>query len=169
MAGKYRAKGRRWSPKLIARREATALKDGKALELRKAGGKYEDIAVECGYATKQAAYRAVQRALESITQEPAAELLTLYQSRLDRMYLGLVKNGAHDGDPKAVLAAVRVLETHARLSGHLRNDSAPAETGPAIQINISPLAAMAFAPPPVEPEMALLAQVSGESDPGLNG
>ena len=133
--------GRKFSAKRTARAEAVALKDRKALELRKAGGSYAEIGRELGYSNKQGAFTAVQRALAAITEEPAKELLTLYRERLDRMYLGLVKAGAYDGDARSVLAACRVLELHAKLSGALRNDGASvnvtAEGGGAVVINVT--------------------------------
>jgi hypothetical protein len=136
-----RGKGPKFSPKLTARAETIALKDRKALELRKAGGSYAEIGRELGYTTRQGAFTSVQRALAAITEEPAKELLTLYRERLDRMYLGLVKAGAYDGDARSVLAACRVLELHAKLSGHLRTDASVnvnAEGASAVVINVSP-------------------------------
>lgn len=136
-----RGQGRKFSAKRTARAEALALKDRKALELRKAGGSYLEIGRELGYSNRQGAFTAVQRALAAITEEPAKELLTLYRERLDRMYLGLVKAGAYDGDARSVLAACRVLELHAKLSGHLRTDASVnvnADGAGAVVINVSP-------------------------------
>jgi hypothetical protein len=57
----------------------------RAIELRKAGLKYEDIARELGYANAKGASRAVQRAMDKTLNEGARELRTLQYNRLNEL------------------------------------------------------------------------------------
>ena len=100
------------SPRLIEAAEKRA----RALELRKAGATYDQIAQQVGYAERGSAYRAVQTALQAITQEPAQEVRQLEVERLDAMLLGLWP-AARKGKEGAVDRVLRIMERRAKLLG----------------------------------------------------
>lgn len=100
------------SPRLIDAAEKRA----KALELRKAGATYDQIARQVGYADRGGAYRAVATALKQITEEPAHEVRQLELERLDAMLLGLWPN-ARKGKEGAIDRALRIMERRAKLLG----------------------------------------------------
>lgn len=88
----------------------------RALELRMEGMKFDDIATELGYNSKQAAFDAVSRELRAITREPAEEVLRLDLERLDRMW-GVHYLNAQAGDAIALSACMRIMERRAKLLG----------------------------------------------------
>ena len=88
----------------------------KALELRMEGMKFDDIANELGYNSKQAAFDAVSRELKAITREPAEEVLRLDLERLDSMW-GIHYLNAQAGDAMALSSCMRIMERRARLLG----------------------------------------------------
>ena len=59
-------------------------KDNRAAEMRSQGLSYEQIGKELGY-TKQAAHKAVQRAVAEIPKEGAKEVLSIELDKLDRL------------------------------------------------------------------------------------
>jgi len=90
-------------------------KDRQALELRKAGAGYEQIARTMGYANKGGAHKAVMRALrESIERrnELAADVRELELQRLDEMMLGLWPE-ARKGKWLAIDRVLRIMERRA--------------------------------------------------------
>lgn len=87
-----------------------------ALELRKAGATYEQIAAELGIRSKRAAWGIVQTALAEITREPAQAVLDLELSRLDAMLLGLWPT-ARKGNHGAVDRVLRIMDRRARYLG----------------------------------------------------
>jgi len=88
----------------------------KAVELRKAGASFDDIAVQCGYKDRSGAYRAVKAALKDITREPAEELLTLELARLDAMLLGLWAD-ARKGNVMKIDRVLKIMDRRAKLLG----------------------------------------------------
>lgn len=74
-----------------ARQMDTVMRDAQALRLRARGMTYQQIADEMGYAEKGAAYKAVQRGMEEIIGEAAAEVRALEVARLDAMYAQVMK------------------------------------------------------------------------------
>lgn len=93
-----------------------------ALNLRKAGATFAEIAAELGYSSPSGAYEAVKAALEKAFSEPAEELRQLELARLDEMQAGLWE-GAIAGDPDAVNAVLRLMGHRARLLGLERKES----------------------------------------------
>ena len=89
-----------------------------ALELRKAGGSYREIARQLGVDvhTAHADVMAELAALREKTVEQAAELRDLELQRFDEMTAGLWPQ-VQKGSPPAVTAAVRVSERRSRLLG----------------------------------------------------
>jgi hypothetical protein len=88
----------------------------KALELRKEGRTFEQIAVEAGYSCKQSAYDAVKRAILEIIREPAEEVLKIDLERLDAIWQIPYLN-AQSGDVNAVNTCLKIMERRARLLG----------------------------------------------------
>lgn len=93
-----------------------AEKQRAALELRKAGATYRQIAAELGYSQGRSAQKAVETALEELRREPAEQLLELELQRLDRMQVGLWSH-AVAGDLAAVQLVLRIMERRARYCG----------------------------------------------------
>lgn len=93
-----------------------------ALNLRRAGATYQQIADECGFAGPSGAYDAVRSALNKARSEPADDLRELELSRLDEMQTGLWE-GAISGDSDAVNAVLRLMGHRARLLGLERRES----------------------------------------------
>jgi len=93
-----------------------AAKQAQALELRKAGHSFDQIAAKLGYANGGGAYKAVEAGLKATLQEPADELRQLEITRLDTMLSALwpkVKKGEHG----AIDRALKVGERRAALVG----------------------------------------------------
>jgi hypothetical protein len=119
--------------KTSRRRIEATERQRQALELRKAGATYDDIAARVGYSGRTAAYHGIMSALAKMLQEPAEELRTLEVERLDSLLLSVWPR-ALGGDLKAVETTLRIMERRARLIGL---DLQPALTAeqPGAQIN----------------------------------
>lgn len=115
---------------------AAAARALQALELRKAGATYEAIARQCGYASGSGAYRAVQRELHRMMQEPADDVRQLELARLDDLYRAMVPK-ALKGDTWSVDRCLKIMERRAAL---LNLDIAP-ESGNGAQLLVVPIAA----------------------------
>ena len=87
-----------------------------ALELRRAGVSYRQIADHLGYAGPSGAHRAVASALKETLQEPADALRDLEAQRLDALQRALWP-AASAGDVPAVRAMLSVMERRAKLLG----------------------------------------------------
>ena len=115
------------SDKPPARDAAAALRAVQALNLRKLGMTYEQIAQQCGYGSRGAAYHAVQRELARTLQEPADELRKLEAQRLDDLYRAMIPK-ALKGDGWSVDRCLRIMERRAALLGlDYRPDQAQAQ------------------------------------------
>ena len=88
----------------------------KALELRRQGKSYVQIAKELGYSSGSGAHGAVKKALRKALKEPADELRALENARLDAMLIALWPE-IEKGDPKSIMAGVRISERRAKLNG----------------------------------------------------
>lgn len=88
----------------------------KALEIRKTGANFDDIARRAGYANRSGAYKAVRDAMDRITQEPAEAVLKLELERLDAL-LAAYWGKALGGDVQAFDRVLRVMERRARYLG----------------------------------------------------
>lgn len=95
---------------------AAVEKQRRALELRKAGKSYGEIARAVGYKGASGAHAAVRLALKKTLQEPADELRKLEIARLDAM-LSAVWPRVEMGDPRAVEVALKIEERRSRLLG----------------------------------------------------
>lgn len=92
-------------------------KERQVLELRRAGATYEECARATGYATAQGAYLAYQRALKrTLVEAGADEMRELELDRLDRMQRA-IWGRVVQGDDKAIMTALRILDRRARYLG----------------------------------------------------
>jgi len=87
-----------------------------ALELRRAGLTFQQIATRLGYAHAAGAYHAVQRGLKVTLQEPADELRTLECARLDALQ-EKVWSKAIAGDARSVDRVLAIMKRRSRLLG----------------------------------------------------
>ena len=111
--------------KTSQRRLAGQARQSEALGLRKRGMTFRSIAEELGYAGPPQAYMAVMAAIKRVDAEPAAELRTLENERMDVMLDGIWEK-AKSGDEKAVAAVIRLMQRRAKLMGlDLEKEEAP--------------------------------------------
>lgn len=87
-----------------------------ALELRKAGANYEQIANQLHLANKSVAWKLVKAGIKAIVEEPAQDVLKLELDRLDVMLLGCWSK-AKAGEEKAVDRVLRIMERRASYLG----------------------------------------------------
>lgn len=109
---------RRRSPRPPGEDAKKRARSANALELRIAGATYRQIAAQLGVSEK-AAYYDVQdelARLDPVIKGRAERLRDLENARLDRLHVALAA-GIKAGDPRAVVATVRVMERRARLNG----------------------------------------------------
>jgi len=95
---------------------AAAERERQALELRKQGSTFDQIAQAVGYADRSAAYKAVMRGLKATLREPADEVRALYLERLDYVMQCMAPRMA-EGNPQAAAAYIKALERQAALLG----------------------------------------------------
>ena len=98
-------------------RELDALdKQMRALELRKAGVSYSDIAKSLGYKSASGAFAAVRSALIKTLREPADELRALELERLDALWFTYYPM-AKRGDLQAMDRCIKIMERRAKMLG----------------------------------------------------
>lgn len=103
----------------IARRRA------QALELRRAGVSWQDIANRLGYKSRSAACQDVRRAMEDIVRVPAQQHIAEEVDRLDAMLQGLWPS-ARKGGVQSIDRVLKIMDRRARylgLDNGLRSDS----------------------------------------------
>lgn len=91
-------------------------KEVAAINLRRTGMTYMEIAHELGYSDHAGALRAVRRGLQRALQEPADDLRQIEAARLDRAQEKIWAK-VEDGDPKAITVLLRIMERRAKLLG----------------------------------------------------
>ena len=101
---------------MTGRSPEVALRRARALDLRRAGKSYPDIAAELGYSGAGSASKDVSRALDQVVQEAGKQLIQLERERLDGL-LAILWPRAERGDVRAARECVRVMERRARLLG----------------------------------------------------
>lgn len=87
-----------------------------AIELRKRGKSFQDIAAICGWSNRNGAYLAITRYIQGSIREASDDLVELEVARLD-MLLDAVWDSSMGGDPKSVAAALKIMERRAKLLG----------------------------------------------------
>lgn len=97
-------------------RATAAEKRKQALDLRRAGWSFDDIAAEVGYANRGTAHKAVKQAIADITRESAQELLELELARLDDLQAGAYEK-AREGDLFAVDRVLKIIDQRAKFLG----------------------------------------------------
>jgi hypothetical protein len=98
------------------RKIKAADKQVEALNLRRAGEDYEEIAQKVGYRAASGAWHAVRAALQRNIREPADEVRKLEVDRLDRL-LGGIWEKAVAGDGEAIDRVLRIMKRRAELLG----------------------------------------------------
>lgn len=91
-------------------------KQRQALELRKAGVGFDEIAQRLGYRGASGAYYAVKTALQKTIQQPANELREIEVARLDALLLGLWPE-ARKGNVAKIDRVLRIMQRRADLLG----------------------------------------------------
>lgn len=95
---------------------AMAEKKRQALELRKAGVSYSEIARQIGYANKGSAHHIVMDALREVIEAPAKETLAEELARLDGMLMAFYPK-AKAGNDKAAAMVLRIMDRRAKYLG----------------------------------------------------
>jgi len=101
-----------------AAKEQAAVRQLKALDLRKAGLTYQAIGDRLGI-SRQAAHKLVKAAVDAVkadSAESASDLIAIESQRLDHMQVALWSS-AMKGDPKSIDRILRIMERRARLLG----------------------------------------------------
>lgn len=99
-----------------ARTIAIAERNKRALELRKAGATWAQIAEQCGFNSFQAAHVCVRTELDKLPKEAAEELRIVQRERLERMYLSIFPQ-IQQGHLGAIDRGLRIMERQAKLDG----------------------------------------------------
>lgn len=102
--------------KTSAKRIAAVGKQLKALELRKAGATYQQIADAIGYASPTGAYKAILSALKRTLQEPADAVRKIEIERLD-VALFAIWRRVRDGNDYAIDRFLAIEKRRAALLG----------------------------------------------------
>lgn len=113
---KRRAKNRPGESQHSRRRLEAVEQQVKALQYRKVGLTYAQIADRLRMGSPQAAWNAVESALKRTLQEPAAVVRKLELGRLDAMFVPVYINACR-GDLAALSAALNIMARRARLLG----------------------------------------------------
>jgi hypothetical protein len=94
-----------------------------ALQLRRAGAGYEEIARQVGYRNSSGAYKAVRAALLKTLQEPSEDVRKLELERLDRLMLGIWP-AAIGGNLEALDRVLKIMKHRAEITGLIVNKTA---------------------------------------------
>lgn len=104
-------------PRASVRKQLNAVdKQVHALELRKSGHTFEQIAAKLGYASKSGASKAVHSALKKTIQEPADELRQLEMERMDALLAALWPQ-AMQGSPRHAEMCLKIMDRRAAMIG----------------------------------------------------
>lgn len=88
----------------------------KAIELRKGGATYQQIANQLGYSDRGSAYNAVKGELNKLNRESATQLRDLEVGRLDAMLLGIWQQ-AKNSDLPSIDRVLKIMDRRAKLLG----------------------------------------------------
>jgi len=100
----------------IARQAESQYREIRAIDLRRQGWTYGEIAKEVGYADHTGARLAVLRGMQRALQEPADELREMEATRLDALQQAYWRP-ALDGDVKAATILLKLMERRSKLLG----------------------------------------------------
>lgn len=101
------------------KKSETTEKRQRALQLRKAGATYDQVAQQVGYANRGTAYRAVQTALEELPGETVSETMLLDEQRLEQLVMALWPK-AMKGEGWAAERIIKVIELRLKLQEQRR-------------------------------------------------
>jgi hypothetical protein len=102
--------------KTSEKRIAAVERKRQALELRKAGLTYQEIADRLGYDGPSGAYATIRAALRALVKEPAEELRDLEVARLDALLSGIWLE-ARKGNVSKIDRVLKIMERRATLLG----------------------------------------------------
>lgn len=105
------------SPLALAKQEAAREKQQQALELRKAGATYLEIANSLGYADPSGAKKAVDVALSRVQVENAKEVILLDLQRLDELQMRCMAQLRNKNDLNQVDRILRIMQQRYALAG----------------------------------------------------
>ena len=91
-------------------------RENQALQLRKAGASYAQIATQLGYANLSGAWKACMRAIKRVPAENAREARDLDLARLDEALLAVWRD-VQQGRWRAIETAIHIMERRAKLLG----------------------------------------------------
>ncbi len=121
----------RTDPEALRRRQQART----AFALRMAGRRWREIAATVGYHSPQAAHAAVKRLEARADRRAVAGLRDLQRARLERLLRGSWL-AATQGDARAALTCIRILDQLARLDG-LYATTRPAVSRPTVKADVS--------------------------------
>lgn len=98
------------------RRIEAAEKRKRALQLRKAGVSYDQIAQQVGYANRGNAHKAVMQELRELPKDDAKDVLNLEVERLDQLLMALWP-AAMKGHVRSSETVIRLMERRSKLLG----------------------------------------------------
>lgn len=127
-------------------------KQRQALELRKAGASYHDIAQAVGYKDQSGARKAVIRAFGEVIQEPVTELRNMQVERLNHMLMTLWPK-VQQGDESAIRTSLAVMDKMDRLQG--------TEAAQTMDVNVTSKAAVLVVDGNKDDYIRALRQMSG--------
>lgn len=91
-------------------------RERQVVELRRTGATWEGIAIAVGYSNAGGAYKAYQRAMARVFDQPTKELRNTELDRLDRLQRAYWKD-AVDGNVRSADFILRVIDKRAKLLG----------------------------------------------------
>ena len=107
-------------PRSIKQQVLTRQRQAHALELRRQGHTYDEIASQVGYAGPGAAWKAVHRAVREIGRDEARDLAVLQLERLNDMLAEawpVATDSSHPRQLQAIETTMRIMDRMDRLHG----------------------------------------------------
>lgn len=137
----------------------TQEKRRQALEFRKAGVPYHEIATRLGYYDASAARKAVMAAFGDVIQEPVQELKTLQVERLNHMLL-MLWGKVQNGDERAIETTLRIMDKIDKLNG--------TEAASQVDVNVTNNSAVLVVDGNKEDFIRAMKQMAGVAPDGTN-
>jgi hypothetical protein len=108
---------KKMSPMAIEKQDAARERQQQALELRKAGATYREIAAALGYYNEGGAKKAVDAVMKRTVYDLAEDIVTLDLQRLDEMQKLCVHRMRTKGDLSQIDRVMRIMERRYMLAG----------------------------------------------------
>ena len=122
-------------PKASKQRLNALDREVSALQLRRAGCSYQQIANRLGYSNRSGAWHAVRAGLAATLQEPADELRGLELERLDHLHVAIWDQAA-SGNLRAVDRVLTIMKRRSQLLGL----DAPRQVAVAVEVSAQKMA-----------------------------